>query len=208
MKARPQFLLTQRHLGTRLDNVQEIHLTWWWIEKLLRISEIKPAACLLISLHQNWEDYDESSSLHEITNSKWDFEKLMQKRRRGRQVCRLKGTIKTGRKEMKSVIMCLGINLIRIGSNGDTFYAMMDLLVAQQWGESKLTGSLQKCKPTHTEEKQVKKSYLQLHDSGYFIKLISLQIRFTNLMFFWPCITVYQYNKTNVMHFSFNFIKN
>jgi hypothetical protein len=61
--------------------------------------------------------------LHDITNSKCDYEKLMQKRRRGRQVCRLKGTIKTGRKEIKSVIMCLGLNLIRIGSNGDTFYS-------------------------------------------------------------------------------------
>lgn len=61
--------------------------------------------------------------MHEITNSKCDYERLMQKRRRGRQVCRLKATIKTGRNEIKSVIMCLGLNLIRIGSNGDTFYS-------------------------------------------------------------------------------------
>jgi hypothetical protein len=28
-----------------------------------------------------------------------------------------------------------------------------------------------------------------------------------NLMFCWPCIVVYQYNETNVMHFSFNLLR-
>jgi hypothetical protein len=28
-----------------------------------------------------------------------------------------------------------------------------------------------------------------------------------NLMFYWPCIIVYQYNETNVMHFLFNLLR-
>jgi hypothetical protein len=35
---------------------------------------------------------------------------------------------------------------------------------------------------------------------------ISRQL-FTDLMFCWPCIIVYQYNKTNVMHVSFNLLR-
>jgi hypothetical protein len=38
------------------------------------------------------------------------------------------------------------------------------------------------------------------HSSSWF------QSNTTYLMFCWPCITVYQYNKTNVMHLSFNWL--
>jgi hypothetical protein len=38
--------------------------------------------------------------------------------------------------------------------------------------------------------------------ASWYTALISW-LPFANLMFCWPCITVYQYNETNVMHFSF-----
>jgi hypothetical protein len=32
-------------------------------------------------------------------------------------------------------------------------------------------------------------------------------VTYVNLMFCWPCIIVYQYNETNVMHFSLNLLR-
>jgi hypothetical protein len=41
----------------------------------------------------------------------------------------------------------------------------------------------------------------------YFLMNCSLSTYLRNLMFYWPCIVVYQYSKTNVMHFLFNLLR-
>jgi hypothetical protein len=97
---------------------------------------------------------------------------------------------------------------------------MLTLFVAGRAGRAKWQQSVPPTvswRKNHAQGKQLRGAVLSNHfsrlDVLWFViwtnnrPLNTVKTLLSNLMFSWPCITVYQHSETNVMHFSFNVLR-